>query len=131
MESDVNAVPQIRVLVVDDNEDIAEMLATILRQSGYEADAALSAIAAIEKCHAGEFEVIISDIGMPGMNGYELARHLRANGHETTVIIALTGFSIYGDRDRALEAGFDDLITKPVGPRSLLATVERLIKRRK
>lgn len=128
MEIDVNDSPQTRVLVVDDYEDIRDLLAMMLQQNGYTVETAASAFEAIEKCGAYDFEVIISDIGMPRMNGYELARKLRDGGCEATVMIALTGFSIYGDRARALEAGFDDLVIKPVGPHSLVATIERLRK---
>lgn len=126
----INDGPQIRVLVVDDNDDIRDALAMLLQRNGYAVETAESAFEAIGKCGAGDFEVIISDIGMPQMNGYELARKLRAGGCKATVMIALTGFSIYGDRARALEAGFDDLVIKPVGPRSMIAMIERLRKRK-
>jgi CheY-like chemotaxis protein len=129
MENDVNDVPRIRALVVDDNEDISEPLALLLRRNGYETVTASSGFEAIEKCGAGDFDVIISDIGMPRMNGYELAKKLReTKSCKTTIIIALTGYSFYDDRNRALQSGFDDLIVKPFGPRSLLATIERLRK---
>lgn len=126
---------ELRALVVEDNDDIAEFLALLLQRNGYQVEIASSgaaAIAAIDKVQGSEsFCLIISDIGMPGMNGYELARTLRHLPEcETVVMIALTGYSIYEDRARALRAGFDGLIVKPVGPRSLMATIERLQRSR-
>ena len=121
-----------RVLVVDDYDDISEMLAMLLRQAGYQVETASSAAQALEKFIDGGFCLVISDIGMPRMNGYELARKLRAMPEcRSTVLIAITGMDIYGDRGRALHAGFDDLVAKPIGPRALLATIERLRKNRK
>jgi CheY-like chemotaxis protein len=134
MENDENNAPQIRALVVDDNDDIRDALAMLLQRNGYLVETAASAFEALEKCDgedARDFDVIISDIGMPQMNGYELAQKLRAKGLKATVMIALTGYSIFGDRERALTAGFNDLVIKPVGPHSLIATIERLRKRRK
>jgi len=130
MESDEVVAPQIRALVVDDNEDISESLAMLLRRNGYAVETASSGFEAIEKCDASGFEVIISDIGMPQMNGYELARKLRQSC-KSTVMIALTGYSIFGDRNRALAAGFDGLVIKPPAPHSLIALIERLRKNRK
>lgn len=127
---EVNGAPQNRALVVDDNDDIRDALAILLRRNGYEVETASSAFAAIEICGPSEFDVIISDIGMPRMNGYELAKLLRTNGCEA-VMIALTGFQIYGDRARALEAGFDGLAVKPIGPRSLLDLIGQFRKKRK
>lgn len=134
MEPDVSGTPpQDRALVVDDYEDIAFMLATLLRREGYDVETASSAYEALDKFQGNNaFCLVLSDIGMPGMNGYELARRLRAlPGCKTMVLIALTGFSIYGDRERALAAGFDDLFVKPIATHSLLATIARLRRGRK
>src|SRR5882724_11834713 len=119
MEPDVNEAPKRRALVVDDYEDISEMLATLLRHEGFEVETASSAGEALDKFVSGDFCLVLSDLGMPGMNGYELARKLRRLPEcKRVVLIAVTGFSIYGDRDRALEAGFDDVVLKPVGERT-------------
>jgi len=117
-----------RALIVDDNEDHSEMLAMLLRTKGYEAETASSATEALGKCNAEKkYDLVVSDIGMPGINGYELARQIRGlPEYDQVVMIALTGFSIYGDRERALNAGFDDHLTKPVSPHSLIASIERL-----
>jgi CheY-like chemotaxis protein len=113
-----------RALVVDDCPDIAEMLAMVLRHSGYDATTAHSAQDALTAAFAQHFDLVVSDIGMPGMNGYELARALRATPEYRSVpMVAVTGFAMYGDRDRALEAGFNDHLSKPIEPGDLRRAV--------
>jgi two-component system OmpR family response regulator len=120
-----------RALVVDDNYDIVELLATVLRGSGYEVETASSPSEALDKCERESFGIIVADIGMPVMNGYQFARKLRVSGkYHSAVMIALTGYSIYDDRNLAIEAGFDELITKPDGVVAVLAAIERIKKRR-
>ena len=116
-----------RALVVDDAPDVAEMVAIMLSVSGYEVETALSAPAALELAAGSRFDVVISDIGMPFMNGYELAERLRLTpGYEAVPLIAVTGFTMYDDRARALTAGFDDFLTKPINIDDLLGAVGRL-----
>lgn len=116
------------VLVVDDNPDITEMLAAVLRLSGYDVSTALSAPEALRAAHEKRFDVVVSDIGMPEMNGYELARALRARPeYGSTRMVAVTGFAMYDDRDRALEAGFDTHLSKPVAPADLTRAVTGVI----
>ncbi|HEX6626176.1 MAG TPA: response regulator [Pyrinomonadaceae bacterium] len=109
-----------RALVVDDNPDIADMLAVVLRHAGYEATAAYSPTDALSRALAEHYDVIISDIGMPGMTGYELARALREIPEYNAIpMIAVTGFAMYDDRERALEAGFNTHLSKPIDPLAL------------
>ena len=109
-----------RALVVDDNADIADMLAAVLRHSGYEATAVYSPSAALSAALAKHFDVIVSDIGMPGMSGYELAQALRQiPEYSSTPMVAVTGFAMYDDRDRALDAGFNAHLSKPIDPVAL------------
>ena len=109
-----------RALVVDDSEDIAEMLAMVLRYEGYDTTTAYSAQDALTAAFSQHFDVIISDIGMPGMNGYELARTLRATPEYQSVrMVAVTGFAMYDDKERAIEAGFNDHLSKPIDPGTL------------
>lgn len=113
-----------RALVVDDSLDIAEMLAAMLRHAGYDATTAYSAQDALTAAFSQHFDVIVSDIGMPGMNGYELARALRAAPeYQSVPMVAVTGFAMYDDRDRALEAGFNHHLSKPVDPTALMRAV--------
>jgi CheY-like chemotaxis protein len=116
-----------RALVVDDAPDVTEMLSFVLRYAGYEVVSASSAVEALDAARDLSFEVIVSDIGMPEMNGYELAERLRAfDQYRETPMIAVTGFSMYDDRDKALAAGFNAFLTKPVNPRDLVSLIERL-----
>lgn len=116
-----------RALVVDDAPDVTEMLAMFLKHAGYEPVMAFSASEALEAARHEHFEVIVSDIGMPGMDGYDLAVALRAMPEYGNVpIIAVTGFSIYDDRGRALESGFDAHLTKPINPMALLEVIKNL-----
>jgi|SRR5215204_6408099 len=111
-------------LVVDDSPDIANMLAAVLRHAGYDVTTAHSAQDALTAAFAQHFDVIVSDIGMPGMTGYELARALRETPEYASVpMVAVTGFAMYGDRDRALEAGFNDHLSKPIDPGTLRRAV--------
>jgi CheY-like chemotaxis protein len=114
-------------LVVDDVADVTDLLSVVLSHEGYEVVTADCALAAIEAAREHKFDVIISDIGMPGMNGYDLARTLRAlPGYEKVPMVAVTGFSMFDDRRRSLEAGFNAHLTKPIEPRALLDLIEHL-----
>ena len=116
-----------RALVVDDVDDVTEMLSVLLTHAGYEVMTASSAAAAISLAKGGQFDVIISDIGMPQMNGYELARAVRGlSGYEAVPMVALTGYSKFDDRQRSLDAGFNAHLTKPIEPRELLDLIEQL-----
>jgi len=118
-----------RVLVVDDAPDVAEMVGVMMTVAGYDVETALSASAALELAARASFDVVISDIGMPFMNGYELAERLRLTpGYEAVPLIAVTGFTMFDDRARALASGFDDFLTKPIRTDDLLGAVERLRK---
>jgi len=110
-----------RVLVVDDSEDGAESMAMILQFAGHETIKAYDGVAAIEAAERFRPEVVLLDIGLPRMNGYEVCRRLRQEpwGREMT-IVALTGWGQEEDRNRSKEAGFDVHIVKPVDFDALL-----------
>jgi signal transduction histidine kinase/ActR/RegA family two-component response regulator len=110
------AVPRRRVLVVDDNADAAESLAMLLRLEGQEVRVAHDGPAALEAARAERPNVIFLDIGMPGMDGYEVCRRLRQeSGLNGAVLVAVTGWGQEEDRRRGQEAGFDRHLVKPVG----------------
>ncbi len=114
-------------LVVDDVSDVREMLSVLLTHAGYQVSEAACAKDAIDLAQDHHFDVIISDIGMPEMNGYELAEALRSlPGYETVPMVALTGYSMFDDRDRSLSAGFNEHVTKPIDPRAFLDLIEQL-----
>ncbi len=119
-----NAAPARRILVVDDNQDAAESLAMLLRLGGHEVLVAHDghqalAIAAIE-CPS----VVILDIGLPGMDGYEVCRRVRQQGLVDAKIIAMTGYGQERDRERSREAGFDLHTVKPVEIQELMQLLE-------
>jgi CheY-like chemotaxis protein len=104
-----------RVLIVDDNVDSADSLATVLRLDGHETDRVYSARDALERSVSFRPDVILLDIGLPEVDGYEVARRLRATpGLERLRLIALTGYGQPEDRARTRAAGFDDHLVKPV-----------------
>ena len=114
-------------LVVDDVADVTEMLAVVLTHAGYSVTTAASAPAALKAARERQFDVIISDIGMPEMNGYQLAREVRQlPGYETVPMVAVTGYSMFDDKERSLNAGFNAHMTKPIDPRALLDLIEQL-----
>jgi two-component system, chemotaxis family, CheB/CheR fusion protein len=115
------------VLVVDDAPDVTEMIAIMMSYAGYRVATAFSAAEALDAARTQRFDAIISDIGMPGMSGYQLAEALRAlPAYRSTPLIAVTGFTMHEDRQRALSAGFDDFLNKPISPSALLEAVRRL-----
>ncbi len=114
-------------LVVDDVADVTEMLSVLLTHAGYDVVTAASARKALEAAHNQLFDVIISDIGMPEMNGYQLAREIRAlPGYEAVPMVAVTGYSMFDDKERSRSAGFNAHMTKPIDPRALLDLIEQL-----
>ena len=111
-------------LVVDDNPDITAMLAAVLRHAGYTVSSAHSAPDALTLALSRHFDVVVSDIGMPGMTGHELARALRAMPEYRAIpMVAVTGFDMYDDRERSAEAGFISHLSKPIDPLALTQAI--------
>jgi CheY-like chemotaxis protein len=103
-----------RVLVVDDNRDSADSLAMLLEMEGHDASTAYSAREALERAETLKPQIILLDIGLPEIDGYEVARRLRKlEALERTYLIALTGYGQAEDRRRARSAGFDEHMIKP------------------
>ena len=117
---------QCRVLAVDDNRDITEGLRLLLSILGAEVRVAHDGAEAIRICDDWLPTHVLMDIGMPGMDGYEAARRLRAKHPDSAFrLIAVTGWGQEEDRQRAWEAGFDEHLVKPVGVRDLKAALSR------
>lgn len=108
-----------RVLVVDDNKDGAESLGMLLRMWGHEVRLAHDGATALRLAAAEPPDVLLLDIGLPGLDGYEVARGVRAARGRQPVLVALTGYGQEEDRRRTREAGFDHHLTKPVDPEQL------------
>ena len=110
------------LLLLDDHVDGAQMLGALLRARGYEVTIAHDGASVLRLAQARHFDVYILDIGLPGMDGYELARRLRASADTARArLLALTGYGKAEDRQRALDAGFDHHLVKPVDLPALLA----------
>ena len=119
-----------RVLVVDDNVDAAQSLAMLLQLMGYDTSAVYSGRAALEIAATYKPHAVILDIGMPGMNGHEVAQRLReSTASKSLVLIALSGFAQDDDRLRSMRTGFDAHLGKPVEPATLEALLARLTMR--
>ena len=114
----VNLAPAVRprrILVVDDNADSTETMSILLKLSGHEVDVAGDGESALEAAGKFQPDIILLDVGLPGMHGYQVAQRLRSQPeNKNVVIVALTGYGQEQDRQRAIEAGFDYHFVKPV-----------------
>jgi signal transduction histidine kinase/ActR/RegA family two-component response regulator len=116
----------LRVLVVEDIEDVAEMLATLLGLWGHEARVVPDGPAALLAARTYHPQVVLLDIGLPGLNGYDVARQLRQQaGPEQPLLVAITGYGSEEDHRRSREAGFDHHLVKPVSSAALQAVLAR------
>ncbi|HEY9232209.1 MAG TPA: ATP-binding protein, partial [Blastocatellia bacterium] len=113
-----------RVLVVDDNIDSAESMALLLELYGHQMRIAHDGPAALEAARRFRPQVVVLDIGLPGMDGYEVARHLRADAQtQRAILIAMTGYGQSEDRQQSMRAGFDHHLVKPLDPDVLQAII--------
>ena len=125
------SVTPVRILVVDDNVDGAESIAMLLRMEGHAVRSVHDARDALAVAPSFRPDVVLLDIGLPGMDGYEVARRLRAEPNLAhTCLVAITGYGQPSDRERAREAGFHEHLVKPVEPEALHATLSALRPRR-
>ena len=113
------ALPMRRILVVDDNVDAADALAELLRDFGHDVRAVHDGPSAIEQAAMHRPDIVLLDIGMPGFDGYEVARRMRTELGLTSTLVALTGYGEANHRRLSREAGFDQHVTKPVDIRKL------------
>lgn len=117
-----------RILVVDDDEMNRDMLSRRLLRKGYEVVLAVNGAEAIEKTAVERPELILMDLSMPVLDGYEATRRLKAQAETAGIpIIGLSAHAMVGDREKALAAGCDDYDTKPVELPRLLAKVESFL----
>jgi CheY-like chemotaxis protein len=116
--------PPSRVLVVDDNIDAAEMIAELLQLTGHQPLVAHDGPSALAAAQESVPDVVLLDIGLPGMNGYEVAKQMRAIPRlQRVILIAVTGYGHESDRNKTREAGFDHHLVKPVKPDHLLELI--------
>jgi len=116
---------RLSVLVVDDNPDAAESLALLLRAAGHETRVAWNGLDALEAARESRPDVVLLDLGMPCMNGYETAHRFREDPvTRSVVLVAVTGWGSEEDRRRTRAAGFARHLVKPVDPDEVLALLE-------
>ena len=124
--------PGLSILVVDDNRDAADTLSMLLEMEGHHTATAYNGVSALALIDTRAFDAGIMDIGMPGMSGYELARQTRAMAAgKNLLLIALTGWGQESDQQKALAAGFDRQINKPVNPNQLLEGLNSWVARKR
>jgi len=117
-----------KILLVEDNEMNRDMLSRRLQRKGYEVSMAVDGRQGVEMARAGGYDLILMDMSLPEIDGWEATRQLRAVPETRAVpIIGLTAHAMAGDREKALEAGCNDYDTKPVELPRLLAKIEALL----
>jgi CheY-like chemotaxis protein len=117
-----------RILLADDNDTSRELIREILEGGGYDVSEAADGCEALRKIEENPPDLLLLDIQMPHVDGYGVLRALRANPRFARMhVVALTAFAMHGDRDRALDAGFDGYVTKPVNIAALRVEVKRFL----
>ena len=114
------------MLIVEDHDDARELVQAVLESAGARVVSAASTAEALEKAAAERLDVLVADIGLPGEDGYELLRRLRARHGVNLPAVALTAYARATDRERALAAGFQRYVVKPVDPSHLVAVIASL-----
>ena len=107
------------ILIVEDNPPSRELIAYLLHSRGYTTQAAATGTHAERIAHAARPDLILVDLQLPDFDGYQLLRRLRGGRrHCDTLIVAVTALAMVGERERAIRAGFDDYVAKPINPRT-------------
>ncbi|HEX8352130.1 MAG TPA: response regulator transcription factor, partial [Pyrinomonadaceae bacterium] len=117
-----------RVLIVDDDRELCELVAELLGEEGFEVEVATRSERGLERALSGEHALLVLDVMMPGMNGFEVLRRLRAQGSGIHVMM-LTARGDDVDRIVGLEIGADDYLPKPFNPRELVARIQAILRR--
>jgi CheY-like chemotaxis protein len=129
-EQEARAVPQKRILLVDDYPDALEIWGLYLRSMGYDVETATDGLSAVEQAHNHLPDIIVLDLELPGITGFEAAMRLRqAPDTQDIPLIAATGYSHVKQLDQARQSGFDAIVVKPCEPAVLVAEIERLLWR--
>ena len=117
------------ILIIEDNEQNMYMLSYLLEQSNYTIIKAYNGIDGLKLAHENHPEIILIDIQLPDMDGYEICNKLSHNGlPKSTVIIAVTSYAMGGDKEKALEAGADGYLEKPINPDTFVKQMESIVK---
>ena len=117
------------VLIIEDNPENMYLLRYLLENHSYEVEGVITGPEGIEKAERIVPDLILLDIQLPGMDGYEVARQLRQNPVTKTIpIIAVTSYAMIGDREQALEAGANAYMEKPINPDTFVADIEKIME---
>lgn len=117
-----------RILVVEDHEDNRRIMRDLLTSSGYEVIEAVTGVEGVSAAETHHPDLIVMDIQLPGIDGYEATRRIKANPNLKKVpIIVVTSYALSGDDVKAFEAGCDAYVAKPFSPRELLAKIREYI----
>ncbi len=115
---------------MDDNQDAANSLAMLLRMKGHDVRTAYDGLEAVDAAATHKPEIVLLDVGLPRLNGFDVARRIRkAENHGHVILVALTGWGHDEDRRRSKEAGFDHHMVKPADPAALDRVLESLASR--
>lgn len=118
-----------RILIVDDNPTNMKLVAYLVRANGYDVATASDAETALVAIKEQTPRLILMDVQLPGIDGLELTRRLKADPEtKNIIIVAVTAYAMKGDEERALAAGCDDYVTKPIDTRALPGTIARLLE---
>src|SRR5215218_595256 len=120
--------PMERLLIVDDDRELCELVAELLEGEGFRVDVENRSNAGLERALSGDHALVVLDVMMPGMNGFEVLRRLRAEGSDVHVMM-LTARGDDVDRIVGLEIGADDYLPKPFNPRELVARIQAILRR--
>jgi CheY-like chemotaxis protein len=123
--------PPAAVLLIEDNADARETLRALLEAEGHRVDEAVDGAAGLARAETARPDIALIDIGLPGIDGYEVARRLRARLGARPILVAISGYGQLNDRLRSLAAGFDAHLTKPVAADNLAATLATLSRARR
>lgn len=119
---------QARILVIEDDPASLELLKYLLESAGHEVRTASDGAAGLRAALEGDYELVLCDLQMPELTGYEVITRLRANPRGNAVpVVAVTAYSMPGDRDAVLAAGFDGYMTKPVDPQAFVGEINRIL----
>lgn len=116
-----------RILLIEDNEQNRYLATFLLERHGYRVEVAVDGKSGIAAAEADPPDLILLDIQLPGLDGHEVARQLRARrALATTPIIAVTSYAMVGDRERVIEAGCDGYLEKPIDPDTFVRSIESI-----
>jgi len=120
-----------RVLVVEDEEDLRDIARFTLEGAGFEAIEAVNGVEGVAKAEAERPDLVLMDIQMPLLDGYEATRRIKAlSGMQRTPVVAVSSFAMKGDEEKARAAGCDAYVTKPYSPKQLLAFVRQFLAKK-